>query len=191
MRKINKYYSDTEIIESIKSNNDSVLEFIYRENYKTVLNLVVTNSGTKEDADDILQEGIIALYNKIITDDFILTSKLNTLLYSICNNLWLKALNKKSRTIRLDDKHIDLLSDVNDVISNEILTEKQRLIKKLFEKIGDGCKQILEAFYYDKKSMVEISNEMNFSGPDYVKTQKYRCIQKIKSIAEEIKLSIN
>ena len=44
---------------------------IYKENRKVIFNLVLKNSGNKSDAADVLQEGVIALWQNSKKEDFV------------------------------------------------------------------------------------------------------------------------
>src|SRR5437879_11837482 len=70
---------------------------LYVAYFAMVLQLIINNSGTPDDAKDIYQEAIIVLYNKIKKGDFELNSKLKTFIYSVCRRLWLKRLNQMNR----------------------------------------------------------------------------------------------
>ena len=62
-----------------------------------MIKLVTSNSGTEYEAKDIYQEALIVLWQKAVSNNLVLTSKLSTYLYSICQNLWRKELDRKSR----------------------------------------------------------------------------------------------
>jgi len=58
----------------------------------------------------------------------------------------------------------------------------QKKMAEYFRLLGESCKRILMLFYYDKLSTKDIAVKMDLAGSDYVKTQKYRCLQKLKSL---------
>ncbi|MGG2309976.1 RNA polymerase sigma factor, partial [Salmonella enterica] len=77
------------------ANNDSkAIETIYKENFNVVQAFILNNNGSYDEARDIFQEAMIALYEKAQSDSFVLTSKINTYVYSICRRLWLKRLQQ-------------------------------------------------------------------------------------------------
>src|SRR6478736_3135281 len=89
--------NDREIIERIKKGDETALDFLYKKNYRMMVNMIVKNNGSEEEAQDIYQDALVVLWQKALSEDFILTSKLSTYLYSICQNLWRKELDRKSR----------------------------------------------------------------------------------------------
>ena len=49
-------------------------------------------------------------------------------------------------------------------------------------KIGEPCKSLLEAYYIQKKSMPEIAEHFGYTNADNAKTQKYKCLVRLKKI---------
>ena len=49
-------------------------------------------------------------------------------------------------------------------------------------KIGEPCKSLLEAYYLQKKSMPEIADFFGYTNADNAKTQKYKCLVRLKKI---------
>ena len=122
---------------------------LYKENRKVIFDLVLKNSGNIDEAADILQDGVIVLWNNSKKADFTLTASVNTYLYSICRNLWLSKLRKKGKTTSLN-----VLPDVveqGDQI-NELLEKEQqfKLLEKSILQLGETCQQILKLFYFEK-----------------------------------------
>jgi DNA-directed RNA polymerase specialized sigma24 family protein len=89
--------TDSEIVFGILNNSESAIKRLYVAYFPMVLQLIVNNNGTADDAKDIYQEAIIVLYNKIKKGDFELNSKLKTFIYSVCRRLWLKRLSQMNR----------------------------------------------------------------------------------------------
>ena len=44
------------------------------------------------------------------------------------------------------------------------------------------CAELLRAFYWDRLSGLEIAVKFGYSGPDSVKTQKHKCMGKLKQL---------
>ena len=52
-----------------------------------------------------------------------------------------------------------------------------------FKKLGSSCQEILKEFYFSKTSLREIAEKLNI-GEASAKNKKYRCLQKLKEIAQ-------
>jgi RNA polymerase sigma factor (sigma-70 family) len=169
---------DSEIIERIKRGDEQALDFLYRKNYRMMIKMIIKNNGSEEEAKDVYQEALIVLWQKILTEDFTLTSKISTYLYSICQNLWRKELERKS-------KHTNEESNKGEILDID-KKERIEIINKCISDLGETCKKILTYYYFDKLSMNDIAEKMGFANSDTAKTKKYKCKKeldkKIKSL---------
>lgn len=147
------------------------------------LRLIAVNacSGVSDDTllDEVIQESSIAFAIKIQSNSFELTSKLSTYMYSIARNQFLKLIKRKGI-------HVDLSSDEIGAIeeNQEELMQKEKLfelIERNLEHLGDKCKEILTAYYFLKKSMSDIADELGYANADTVKNMKARCFKTLKT----------
>ncbi len=150
--------------------------------YPMVLQFILNNNGEQEDAKDVYQEAIIILYNKIKGGDFELSSKLKTYIYSVCRRIWLKKLSKESK------KAVNV-TDFEDIEAVETDLERHEEKDKQFEKmqeallhLGEPCKTIIQDFYIHNLSMQDISEKFGYTNTDNAKTQKYKCLQRLKKL---------
>ena len=88
---------DNEIIERIKVGDERSLDYLYEKYYGMMTELVMRNSGTEDEAKDVYQDALIVFWQKVKNDQLVLTSKISTYIYSICQNLWRKELDRKKR----------------------------------------------------------------------------------------------
>lgn len=169
---------DREILARIKKGDEAALQYLYKKHYRMMLNLVMRNSGSEDEAKDIFQDALIVFWEKVVQDKLTLTSKISTYLYSICQNLWRKELERKG-------KHSGEMTDVPDVVDHD-RQERIDIVNQCIAQLGDSCKQILLYYYYEKLSMQDIAEKMGFANADTAKTKKYKCKQeldtKIKSL---------
>jgi RNA polymerase sigma factor (sigma-70 family) len=184
MNKVSEKYSNQEIIEGIKNSRSAIFKFIYEQFYPMIYQYVLTNNGNHEEARDLFQDGIIVLYEKSLKSDFKLTSSIGTFLYAVCQKMWLNKLNRQKKRESLQEKVPEQAEDKDFL--NEETTEKQYLLGQLFKKIGESCRKILMKKYYEKRKDKEIAEELNLSGSDYVKTQRYRCLKQLKKLYKEM-----
>jgi len=177
-------YTVDEIITGIRSRDNSVLQYIYKEYYPTIHHFITCNSGTPDDAKDIFQESIIVIYRKLKDQNhFFLNSSFKTFIYSIARHLWLKQL----RTQKYEDKKISdqqkfiELKEEPFKIENEDL--RVSLYQKYFQELPEDCQKILQLTVQDMPQK-EIARVLGFKSENYVKKRKHYCkdflIRKIK-----------
>lgn len=167
---------DSEVLRKIQQGDETALDYLYKKHYKMMLNLVLKNNGSEDEAKDIFQDSLIVFWQKAVSGDLVLTSKISTYLYSICQNLWRKELERKTRygtqtTEKSDDSHLQAEKQ-----------ERINTILKSIDSLGDTCKQILTYHYFDKLSMQKISELLGFANADTVKSKKYKCKQELEKI---------
>lgn len=147
-----------------------------------VLNLICSNSGTEQEAKDIYQEAIIAFYERICDEKFVLTCKIKTFLYAVCWRMWLKRLSEKKKYTG-NIEHIEKFEGMDEVIA--IMQEKEKQFNNMsssMEKLGEPCKSILIDFYVNNQTMEEISAKFGYTNADNAKNQKYKCLQRLKKL---------
>jgi RNA polymerase sigma factor (sigma-70 family) len=174
--------TDQEVVLGILNNSEEALNRLYTGHFPMVLQFILNNSGDEDDAKDVYQESIIILYNKIKSGDFELTSKLKTYIYSVSRRIWLKKLaqqNKKTSNI----------SEFEDVIAVEVDVDVHEEKDLQFDKmdsalqhLGEPCKTIIQDFYINNLSMQDISEKFGYTNTDNAKTQKYKCLQRLKKL---------
>ena len=182
-RKINHSIpTDSEIILGILNNSSSTLQYLYKAYYPMILQLIINNNGSEHDAKDIYQESIIILHDKIKSGDFELTSKLKTFLYSVCRRLWLKKLSHKTRFNADINDYEDHFEVESDLVAHEERDQQFTMMNSALEQLGEPCKTIIEDFYIHNKSMQDISEKFGYTNADNAKTQKYKCLQRLKKL---------
>jgi RNA polymerase sigma factor (sigma-70 family) len=173
---------EQELLHGLALNNRQAIETIYKENYAMVQNLILNNSGSSDDAKDVFQEAMIVLYEKVRSGSFELNCQIKTYVYSVCRRLWLKRLNQLQKITPEIQSLEELVA-----IEEEMETHEQRnndfvLMEKAMQHLGEPCKSLLEAYYLQKKSMVEIANNFGYTNADNAKNQKYKCLMRLKKM---------
>jgi RNA polymerase sigma factor (sigma-70 family) len=174
--------TDSEIVFGILNNSENAIKRLYVAYFPMVMQLIINNNGTPDDAKDIYQEAIIVLYNKVKKGDFELNSKLKTFIYSVCRRLWLKRLAQMNRyggDIHDFQEHLPVEDEVEQQGERDIQFTKMQSALQL---LGEPCKTIIEDFYIHNRSMQEICESFGYTNADNAKTQKYKCLQRLKKL---------
>ena len=179
---MNIYEQEKQLLEALVSNDRIAIENIYRENFPTIQAFILKNNGYADDAKDIFQEAMIILFQKAKSDSFILTCQVRTYLYSVCRRLWLKKLQRENRHNDVTDNLKEIVPVDDEIESHERQNAEMTLMERALSKIGEPCKGILEAFYIQKKTMPEIAEAFEYTNADNAKTQKYKCLNRLKKI---------
>jgi RNA polymerase sigma factor (sigma-70 family) len=173
------YKSDRAIIERIAQGDDAELSGLYHSNLKMVVRYITANNGTQGDAEEQLQDALVILWEKIRFGDFILNSKLSTYLYAVVKNRWRKELTRRKRFINLDST--SETRDSDPLISETLQeTDMTALVKNCIEQLSPVCREILKLFYYENRTMKEISTLVGLANEKTAKSKKYQCKKELE-----------
>ena len=165
-------YSTEEIIRGIARQKDRVITYVYTTCYPDIRKLILSNRGNDHDVEDIFQDGMIIMYQKITEDGLELKCSFKTYLYSVCRFLWLQELEKRSRKTA-SYASIEELSGENDNNSQKEAGEL-KLYEKHFKELSKECQNVLN-MYFQKASMEEVAVVMGYKNIQIAKDKKYRC----------------
>jgi len=167
---------ENEIFDNICKGDEKALELIYQKYYRMMTKMVITNSGTEQEAKDIYQDALVVFWQKAVSGKLVLTSKISTYIYSICQNLWRKELERKKRLSSEEKDSIEFPQHDKE--------ERARLINKCISQMGDTCKKVLMYYYFDGLSMQDIADKLGFANTNTAKTKKYKCKQKLDELVK-------
>lgn len=172
-----RFMSDDNIIKAIKEGDESAIDVLYKKHFRMMAKLVIRNSGTEDAAKDIFQDALVIFWQKISSGDLVLTSKISTYLYSVCQNLWRKELVRKARE---SNEEVD-----SAVIVDYDQDERVNAIRSCVNQMGDTCKRVLSLYYFDGLSMNDIADKLGFANSNTAKTKKYKCKQELDRIVKK------
>ncbi|MFI5155794.1 MAG: RNA polymerase sigma factor [Chitinophagales bacterium] len=170
------------LLKGMANNQREAIESIYSQHFQMVQTLVLNNSGTTEDAKDIFQEAIIVLYEKTRTGTFVLNCLIKTYVYSVSRRLWLKRLQQQQKFTPETNGVEEMIAVDEDMEAHEQRNADYQLMEKAMAGLGEPCKSLLESYYLQKKSMVEIATDFGYTNADNAKNQKYKCLMRLKKI---------
>ena len=76
----------------------------------------------------------------------------------------------------------DVVPVEEDLEMHEKRQQDFSIMETAMSKIGEPCKSLLEAYYIQKKQMQQIADEFGYTNADNAKTQKYKCLVRLKKL---------
>lgn len=64
-------------------------------------------------------------------------------------------------------------------------------LEVVMNQIGDKCRDLLKAFYYEKLPMTQIAWRLGFKDDNSAKSQKNKCMDKARDLAKEVLRTFN
>jgi len=175
--------TDAAVLDRIRKGDAEALVGLYRDNRAQVRALVLRNSGTEADADDILQEALVTLWERARTGRFRLEARLGTFLYATARNLWLRRLARSRKEVPGDGSDpADGDASPLDVIIGE---EESAIVRSALERLGEPCRKLLLLFYWEEESMESIAAALGMANADTVKSKKYQCKKALEALVRE------
>ena len=183
-------------VNRIIDGDSRAFDEVYKTNKAQFIALMrVSQKLSREDAEDLYHKACVVFYNNIATGRISRDSLGNTQIKAYLNNTGKYILfNERrkrqvplsvdtERVMRLDEKTMDEEYDKEQ-------DDKLFIIRTTVRDMPQPCARILNLAVYLKKSNKEVAEIMNYSGEDTVKTQRSRCMKKLKDkVIERFKLA--
>lgn len=176
------FNTDAAILDLIKKGDEEALVRLYHANRKMVTAYVTRNSGTEDDAEDMLQEAVVILWERVQAGKFEYTAKLSTFIFATVRNMWYRRLVRKKREIPTDLSSDEDAAENISLLDDLVEQETSQRIAAALTKLGEPCKTLLLLFYWEEQSMEAIAVRMKFANADTAKSKKYQCKKALEKI---------
>ncbi len=166
---------DARLLDRIRRGDEDALVTLYRQSLRSVTALVTRNSGTDRDADEVLQEALVVLWERVRQKRYRHTARIETFLYATARNLWLRRLARMRRESPREIDPEESISEDPSPLDMLIEEEESAMIGDALRKLGEPCRTLLVLFYWEEASMEEIASRLGFANPETAKSKKYQC----------------
>lgn len=182
-------YTTQEILKGILENNNVIVQYIYDRYFHDIRKFIEKFGGSKDDALDVFQDGIIVIYEQMKSGEVKEITNFRTYFFSICKFKWFN-------TIR-DGK----FGDYTTVEMEEILPafefkqvsegwsdvlEKERRVKIYFNsfmELSSTC-QMMIRYVAHGWAIEDIATKMNFSVL-YTYKKRQLCLNKLIEVVNK------
>ncbi len=180
-----KRIPDADLIHQLQYGKDRELDltfsYLYRRMYDQVFHFVKKYKGHEADVEDLFHEGLIALFKLARRGRLAADLNIEAYLFSICNLLWFKQLQKKKVFLHPDD--VQIAAPIVELpIAKMIKQEERELVLRLLNQLGQDCRKVLVYYYYDRFRMKKIAELMGYASDQVAKNRKSECMKKLKNL---------
>ena len=178
--------TDARLLDLMRRGDEEALVNLYRTNRRSVRAFVMRNSGSSDDAEDMLQEALVVLWERVRVGRFEYTAKLDTFVFATVKNLWLRRLARRRREAPapLDpEQHAGADPSALDEL---IDSERAAAVHMALDRLGNPCRELLLLFYWEELSMEDIAARLGFANADTVKAKKYQCKKALQRLLKGI-----
>ena len=180
-----KLHPDQLYIEGLLQNNSAIINSIYKKFVPKVKNYIRINSGDDDQAQDVIQEVLITIYNQAKTRGLQLTCPFDAYFFLLCKRRWLNELKKSSnKEVTLQDENVSIDESVQEMtFQTEAFDDKQSLFDEMFQKLGDKCQEVLKLSFVIK-TMEEVAEKLNVTY-GYVRKKKSLCTGQLTEMIQQ------
>lgn len=178
-------HPDQMYIDGLVQNNSSIIQSIYKKFVPKVTNYIRTNSGDDDQAQDVIQEVLIVIYNQAKTKGLQLTCPFDAYFFLLCKRRWLNEIKKSSsKEVTLHDENVSIDESVQEMtFQTEVFDEKQSLFDEMFQKLGEKCQEVLQLSFITK-TMEEVAAKLNVTYA-YVRKKKSLCTGQLTEMIQQ------
>ncbi|MBL7885862.1 MAG: sigma-70 family RNA polymerase sigma factor [Flavobacterium sp.] len=180
-----KLHPDQLYIDGLAQNNSSIIQSIYKKFVPKVVHYIRTNSGDDDQAQDVIQEVLITIYNQSKTKGLQLTCPFDAYFFLLCKRRWLNEIKKtSSKEVTLHDENVSIDESVQEMtFQTEVFDEKQSLFDEMFQKLGEKCQEVLKLSFITK-TMEEVAEKLNVTYA-YVRKKKSLCTGQLTEMIQQ------
>jgi RNA polymerase sigma factor (sigma-70 family) len=202
--------TDKEIIESFLNNDQMGIRkayYAWRMPFDQSISRLLPND---EDRADAYQEAFIRLQQHILTERLTADNIQKSILAyfkTIGRYVALEIINQRNKGQNHTDEENDIdtinikeeLEFSDETMDDEPLSsdqsfdpnddmdtqERERIIRSLVEQLGKPCAPLLLGHLWENKSMEILAQELGYSNADSAKSQKAKCMKKVKTFVKQ------
>lgn len=180
-------HPDQMFIDGLANNDSAVIQAIYKKFVPKVVFFIKNNSGDEDQAQDVIQEVLMLLFNQAKANTLLLTCPFDAYFFLLCKRKWLNELKKTSnKGVTINEDFASINESALELVEEaEQFDEKQQLFDTMFQKLGDKCQEVLK-LSFTIKSMEEVAEKLNVTY-GYVRKKKSLCIGQLTQWIQDAK----
>ena len=180
-----KLHPDQYLIEGLANNDSAVIHSIYKKFVPKVVSYIRNNSGDEDQAQDVVQEIMILLFNQAKAKQLQLTCPFDAYFFLLCKRKWLNELKKSSnKGVTISDDFTSVNEPTEEmVLQTEAFEEKRQLFDAMFQRLGEKCQEVLK-WSFTLKSMEEVAEKLQVTY-GYVRKKKSLCTGQLTQWIQE------
>lgn len=180
-------HQDQKYIEGLRRNDAAVIREIYTRYSREALLWVQNNNGSPDDARDVFQEAVVALFEKAQQTTFTLTCPLGAMLYILYSRKWIDRLRqkKKESVVRMEEESrykADIVPDMLELVEQlESENLRHKHLSTAFQALSELCQQLLKLLS-EGIPPSETAVQLQMNSVDTLYRRKNACISRWREL---------
>ena len=177
-------HSEDDLLKDLRAGSLEAYNYIFKLYWKTLYRVANGKLRSRLEAEEVVQELFIALWEKRET---LLIGNLSVYLHTAVRNRVISRIRTKLREEKHWNYYYSFFPTAGDVTEQSVLLgDLNNTINGILEKLPAKTRQVFEANWVDGKSMAEVSHQLNISE----KNAEYHLTKSLKSIRGHLKKHI-
>lgn len=196
--------TEQEIHRGFATNNEAIMGEFYDQNHSRFFKYFRAKYRKSDEyLSDLYMEAYEAIWNNIHSGrlpETGLKSSLYSYLLGVADKM-LKATDRKTKDLLKVNLFYKEDGDSDEILDDRVrkhlqaeaegfedenrLSELQDFVDRAVADMKPPCNELLRNFYWNRMSGEEIAEEMNYSNADSVKSQKNKCMGKLKPLVKK------
>ncbi|NJO87241.1 MAG: sigma-70 family RNA polymerase sigma factor [Lewinella sp.] len=188
MSKIFAPENDQELLAGIQASQESAFAEVFRRYRVMIQGHVIKNSGSSEDAQEIIQLTMVKLFMAIREGRYEDQGKLGHYVFQLAANSWREELRRRRNRPNdsLTDFDYQLADDSEEQIALAVVKDKQlQALHQALGQMGQPCQDLIKKLSLKKEQLKSIAVQLDY---DYNNLRKrlFDCRKKLKQLTESL-----
>jgi len=163
-----KKYTTEETIKGLMSGSPTVYKYLDAIFRKKVIQHVCSNSGSREDGEELYQDVIFEIYLNIEQGKFeVNKGKFDAYFMTIARRRWIDRLRKRNKdidTIPIEEP-IHGMSDTDpaEQAERELYNEQVHTMRKYIKQLNEDEQEFIRLYYYAEKSLAATAKQLGIT----------------------------
>ncbi|MEL6941446.1 MAG: sigma-70 family RNA polymerase sigma factor [Bacteroidota bacterium] len=162
-----------QLLKALQEGDDQLFERIFLSHFKSCMQYLIKNyRASKADAYDITMDTLLVFHKRM---------KAGKISYGNLRFLFTQMAGQHyKRWIKKETITADTLDIMTHDLPEKILDKNDlQVFERAWEHLGNNCKKILKAFYYESVALNDLAVELD-KKPAAVRKQKQRCVEQLR-----------
>ena len=185
-------HPDQRYVSGLCGGDNQVIEEIYRTYSGQIQSWIRQHNGSADDAKDLFNEAILAIYDRYCGPDFVLSRPFGALLSAICRNRWLSQLRKKAAEQHLrnveagryeeEQEEADLLVEAEEAVAYQ---DRRHCMEQTFRQLTERCQEVLTLLDGHGVPGEEVARRLDISDRNAVYVRAFECRRRWRQLFDQ------
>jgi RNA polymerase sigma factor (sigma-70 family) len=180
-------FTADDIIKGLHSKDPLVFQHLYRTYGGMISGHVLKNSGSEEDAKELIQVVILDLWIAVKEGRYQEQGKLGHYVYQLAANSWREELRRRRNRPQtsIEDSTMQFVDEgENDLARAVVKDQYLDAIHQGINQLGEPCKEIIQLYHLQKVSLQDVAQKLQYDY-DNLRKRIFDCRKKLKKIVEK------